>query len=158
MNNLINIVGLITISITLIYLCFRFFSFVYNYIVFIYETRKSEKEKSLRLNSFYNQIKQNYSELKPFLSSLDKMMNDVCKQELTQSEINKILNSYHFYQDILDKVFEGKPVKENDLIYFAELHVNYNNFVKHWKVLKKKDFIKTTNRDGNFNLFDINLN
>lgn len=158
MNNLINIVGLITISIALIYLCFRFFAFVYNYIVFIYETRKSEKEKSLRLNSFYNQIKQNYSELKPFLSSLDKMMNDVCKQELTQSEINKILNSYHFYQDILDKVVEGKLVKENDLIYFAELHVNYNNFVKHWKVLKKKDFIKTTNRDGNFNLFDINLN
>ena len=158
MNNLINIVGLITISIALIYLCFRFFSFVYNYIAFIYETRKSEKEKVLRLNSFYNQIKQNYSELKPFLSSLDKMMNDVCKQELTQSEINKILNSYHFYQDILDKVIEGKPVKENDLIYFAELHVNYNNFVKHWKVLKKKDFIKTTNRDGNFNLFDINLN
>ena len=143
MNNLINIVGLITISIALIYLCFRFFSFVYNYIVFIYETRKSEKEKSLRLNSFYNQIKQNYSELKPFLSSLDKMMNDVCKQELTQSEINKILNSYHFYQDILDKVVEGKPVKENDLIYFAELHVNYNNFVKHWKVLKKKDFINS---------------
>lgn len=136
----------------LVFFVVIFYNYIQNKIDKYFYHKKQKTDKRNRLNLFYSKIKMNRKELKPFLNSLDLMILDISKQDLTQSDLNKILTGYHFYQDVLEKITLGQGVKEDDLIYFAELHVNYVNFVKDWKKMKRSEFYSKNN------FFNIGLN
>jgi hypothetical protein len=152
LNQLTNIIGNITLYVAIGFAISKMFSIINFKVLSYLQKRKSEKEKRNRLNSFYTKIKLNHKELKPFLISLNQMINEIMSQDLTQAELNRVLSGYHLYQDIFDRIVEGKGVEENDLIYFAELHVNYTDFVKNWKKMKKDEFYSKNK------FFDISLN
>lgn len=152
MDNLTKQIGEIVLIVTLLTIIFTAYNFlkikIQNYLF----KRKESNEKKTRLNSFYSKIHNSYKDLKPFLDSLDKMILEVTNQNIPQSELNKILTGYHFYQDVIEKIFSGNGVEEDDLIYFAEMHVSYTNLVKDWKNLKNKEFY------SKHHFFDIHLN
>ena len=152
MNTLIDKFALILGVVAAIYVISLLLVYFCKFLIWKYETIKVVKSRNKRLKNFYELVRKNHKELKPFLEDLDYMIYKMLDTDLTQQEKNLILNKYHFYKDILERIAFDSKIAKSDLLEFAQLHVEYNNIVREFKKATNNEFYEQNN------FLDINLN
>jgi len=152
MNTIVSIILGTAGTIALLYVLAYCVLFTHHYIKYQYETIKIVISRNKRLKHFVNLIYNHQADLKPFLEDLDIMINRSISVPIPHSEKNLILDCYHFYTDVLDRIIDKQKVNKVDLIEFARLHKGYNDMIRDFKKMNNEKFYEENN------FFDINLN
>jgi flagellar motor component MotA len=121
------------------------FSFVNTYLaikLFLIK-RSNKKLRHRELMVFYDMIKNNHKELRPFLLTLNRLVDEsIDWSVISLEELNKIMDNYKFYKNTFRLIIENKFVSDENIIRFASLHAFYVKFSRKYQKIKNLQPVK----------------
>ena len=78
----------------------------------------------------------------PYLETLELIINDAISQ-LHPKESELVCSTYNYYMRLFNEAQAGNPIKREDLINFANIHLEYSRIVQMYencKEIKITDF------------------
>lgn len=141
MKALVEIIGFMTLTIAVIFTI----TSIRNYYL-------SKKIKKLQKNRFLELIKTSPNSMSLHLQKVANLANIQLKISKNPNERAQILDDYHFYVGIYDKIKTNQELSDNELVTFSKFYLDFTKIIQETE--KENKFEQNKIKE----LFNINLN